>query len=124
MVGPRRSQTQSPSKQHFQPSVPIPSNNAFARPASAHGQMSPIQAYSQIDNIPGPRANLPARGFREELEFVQPTDETQHDPLQRWKGTPVFHFGFGGTVVSTFPKHIPRYSAGAVRPQIKCGVGE
>ncbi len=122
--GPRRSQTQSPSKQRARPSIAMPNSDFFTRPASAHGQMSPTRAYSQLDSILPPRPNVQARGLVQELDFVQPNDGTQSDPLQRWKGSPIFRFGFGGIVVSTFPKHIPRYSGGAVRPQIKSAVGE
>ena len=124
VTAPRRSQTQSPSKQRYQPTVAIPNNEAFARPASAHGQMSPTRQYPHMESVLPPQPYTQARGHVQELDFLQPTDDTQFDPLQRWKGAPVFHFGFGGTVVSCFPKHVPRYSAGAVRPQIKPTVGE
>ena len=124
IAGPRRSQTQSPSKQKARPSIAMPNSDFFTRPASAHGQMSPTRAYSQMDSILPPRTNVQARGLVSELDFVQPTDGTQNDPLQRWRGSPIFRFGLGGSVVSTFPKHIPRYSAGAVRPQLKSVGGE
>ena len=124
MSAPRRSQTQSPSKQRPRPSIPVTTTEPYGRPASAHGQMSPVRAYSQMDNMQPQRSSLHARGFADELDFVQPTDETLNDPLQRWKGAPVFHFGFGGTLVTMFPKHVPRYSAGSVRPQLKPTLGE
>jgi hypothetical protein len=58
------------------------------------------------------------------LEFIPPTDGQQLDPLERWKGAPIFRFGFGGAVISSFPKHIPRYSAGQAAPMIKSCPGE
>jgi hypothetical protein len=58
------------------------------------------------------------------LEFIPPTDGQQLDTLERWKGAPIFKFGFGGAVISCFPKHIPRYSAGQAAPMIKSCPGE
>lgn len=60
----------------------------------------------------------------EEFDYIQPTDETIHDPLQRWKGAPIFRFGFGGNVVTSFPVKVPRYSAASIRPQMKVSSGE
>jgi hypothetical protein len=60
----------------------------------------------------------------QQLEFVAPMDGQEQDPLERWKGAPIFKFGFGGCVISSFPKHIPRYSAGQVAPMIKPSAGE
>jgi hypothetical protein len=58
------------------------------------------------------------------LAFITPVDGQEQDTLQRWKGAPIFKFGFGGAVVSCFPKHIPRYSAGQTAPMIKPSPGE
>jgi hypothetical protein len=46
------------------------------------------------------------------------------DPLERWKGCPIISFGFGGAIVTSFPKQIPRYAVGQNSPKIKCGPGE
>lgn len=56
--------------------------------------------------------------------FILPSDGRELDPLERWKGCPVFNFGFGGHVVTSFPKQIPRYSTGQLVPMIKCTAGE
>jgi len=56
--------------------------------------------------------------------FIVPSDGRELDPLERWKGCPVFNFGFGGHVVTSFPKQIPRYSTGQLVPMIKCTAGE
>ncbi|MCJ1406488.1 vesicle coat component [Ptychographa xylographoides] len=56
--------------------------------------------------------------------FVVPTDGLERDALERWKGCPVFNFGFGGNIVTSFPKQIPRYGAGQLVPMIKCVPGE
>ena len=56
--------------------------------------------------------------------FIVPSDGSEHDPLERWKGCPVFNFGFGGHVVTSFPTRIPRYASGQLVPMIKCGPGE
>lgn len=119
---PRRSQTQSPSKQRPQPNFPIYNSDVMHRPASAYGQPLPNRPVAHLDSVPRP--GVRPRGLASELEFVRPQDDTQFDPLERWKGAPVFKFGFGGFIVSTFPKHVPRYTAGASRPQIKASPGE
>ncbi|MCJ1248350.1 vesicle coat component [Trapelia coarctata] len=56
--------------------------------------------------------------------FMVPSDGREQDLLERWKGCPVFNFGFGGHVVTSFPKQIPRYAAGQLVPMIKCTAGE
>ncbi|KIW56945.1 hypothetical protein PV05_05557 [Exophiala xenobiotica] len=122
MAPPRRSQTQSPSKQRPQATFPPYVHEAPNRPASAFGQ--PTVPRAALESMPPSRPNVRARGFAPDLEFVRPIDEAQFDPLERWKGAPVFRFGFGGCVVSTFPKHVPRYAVGAARPQIKATPGE
>ena len=121
-AGPRRVQTQSPSKQFRQPSIILPNETVSNRPASAYGQMSPTVA--QAEGFAPSRPNVQARGLHRELDFIRPTNETVNDPLERWKGSPVFHFGFGGSVVTTFPRHIPRYGAGTSGPQLKPTVGD
>jgi len=57
-------------------------------------------------------------------DCIVPEDERAGDPLQRWKGYPVFAWGLGGTVVTSFPKQIPRYGGGASAPMMKCSPGE
>lgn len=121
---PRRSQTQSPSRQRPQQSFPTYDNDFINRPASAYGQPLPSTTSVQLESFPLARPNVSARGFAPELEYVRPLDDTQFDPLERWKGIPIFKFGFGGSILSTFPKHVPRYSAGSARPQIKSSPGE
>ncbi|KPI41677.1 COPII coat assembly protein sec16 [Cyphellophora attinorum] len=119
---PRRSQTQSPSKQRPQATPPAQQRHPGFRPASAHGHVAPMRSISEV--TPVARPNLYNSGVTEQYDFIRPTDEQQADPLERWKGAPVFRFGFGGKVISTFPKHVPRFSAGATRPLIKPTVGD
>jgi hypothetical protein len=59
-----------------------------------------------------------------EYDCIAPTDERAADPLQRWRGAPVFTWGLGGIVVTTFPRQIPRYGGGATMPMMKCCPGE
>ncbi|ETN40669.1 uncharacterized protein HMPREF1541_04948 [Cyphellophora europaea CBS 101466] len=121
---PKRSQTQSPSKQRPQATPPMSQRHSGYRPASAHGSVAPMRPLAQVESAPFTRAHAQGPSFVEQVDFVQPTDELRFDPLERWKGAPVLRFGFGGAIVSTFPKHVPRYSAGAVKPQIKPTVGD
>ncbi|KIW96981.1 uncharacterized protein Z519_02372 [Cladophialophora bantiana CBS 173.52] len=120
---PRRSQTQSPSKQRSQGAFPSYQTDFINRPASAYGQPPPSRTVAPLEAVPPARPSVQARGLVPELEFVRPQDDTQFDPLERWKGAPLFRFGFGGTVISTFPKLVPRYATGALRPQIKPTAG-
>jgi hypothetical protein len=121
---PRRSQTQSPSKQRPQPSFQNLVSDFPNRPASAYGQSSPSKSFAQMESLPPTRPKLLSQSLAPELDFVQPVDDTQFDPLQRWKGAPLITFGFAGTLVTSFPRHIPRYTTGAARPQIKSSPGE
>jgi hypothetical protein len=57
------------------------------------------------------------------LQFILPTDGTEHDPLQRWKGKPIFSWGFGGSVVTSFPSHVQRFTSQA-QAMIKCTSGD
>ncbi|KAH2920011.1 vesicle coat component [Aspergillus fumigatus] len=119
-VPPRRSQTQSPS-QTLSPRLSVPSLDPFQRPASVHGSTSPTRTVNPYAPAPVPTHN---RAPSQVLEFIPPTDGQQLDSLERWKGAPIFKFGFGGAVISCFPKHIPRYSAGQAAPMIKSCPGE
>ncbi|KAL4918095.1 Sec23-binding domain of Sec16-domain-containing protein [Aspergillus aurantiobrunneus] len=120
-VPPRRSHTQSPTQQQSGPRLSVPSVDPFKRPASVHTPSSPTKA---------PNAYAPAqsfshiRGISQSLDFIPPSDGQELDNLERWRGAPIFKFGFGGTVLSCFPKHIPRYSAGQTAPKIKPMAGE
>ena len=96
---------------------------APARPASANLQGS--SSYLESPNIRVPQRAIPqARSFSQSFDFIRPSDGREKDPLERWKGSPIFTFGFGGTSVSSFPKQIPRYPAGQTFPMIKCSPGE
>lgn len=109
---------------------------AIDRPASTNGVTSPITAASPYTPFAGapptsqPSASAAApqqrrrRTFSRDLSYVKPTDETVSDPLERWKGAPIFKWGLGGAVLTSFPKEIPRYGTGTVLPMIKCTPGE
>lgn len=121
---PRRSQTQSPSKQRPQPSFQTLIGDFANRPASAYGQSSPSRPFVQLASDPPARTKTFASGLVTELDFVRPVDDTQFDPLERWKGAPLITFGFAGTLVTSFPKHVPRYTTGIAKPQVKAMPGE
>ncbi|RJE26130.1 hypothetical protein PHISCL_01573 [Aspergillus sclerotialis] len=119
---PRRSQTQSPSRQqHAGPSLPMQSVDTFQRPASAHDSSSPIK---EVSPYAPSQVSARNRAASQHLQFVPPNDGQQLDPLERWKGAPIVSFGFGGVVTSCFPRHIPRYVAGQAAPMIKSTPGE
>lgn len=119
---PRRSQTQSPSRQQIVgPSLSMQSTEPFQRPASAHDTSSPIK---EATPYAPSQVSARNRAASQHIHFIPPSDEQQLDPLQRWKGAPIVSFGFGGVITSCFPKHIPRYVAGQAAPLIKSSPGE
>jgi hypothetical protein len=119
---PRRSQTQSPGAVRPRPGLPFNVQEFVQRPASTNHQAAPIHsrpAYGVSQQVHH-RGGKPSQS----LDFIFPTDGSEHDPLERWKGCPILAFGFGGLTVTSFPKHIPRYAAGQTAPMIKCSPGE
>lgn len=107
---PQRPRTQSPDTTLKGPRV--------TRPTSAG-----VPPASQPENtIRGPI--LPhRRQFSRELSFVQPQDERNQDPLQRWRGQPIFRWNAGGTILHSFPKRTPFYASGQSLPALKCTSG-
>lgn len=111
---PPRSMTQSPGKggqaQALRAAMQSPPRTAPPPSVTMSSMLSPNSRQS--------KTALP------ELDLVPPTDGREMDPLQRWKGCPIFKFGFNDTAVSTFPKHVPRYTSGHMVPKIMPTVGE
>ncbi|TKA66910.1 hypothetical protein B0A49_10574 [Cryomyces minteri] len=119
---PRRSKTQSPGvvmkgpKLNFLP---------IERPASVHGPSSPTfspPSVPQQHNVVVAPSHR--RQFSRDLVFITPDDERKLDRMERWKGYPIFAWGIGGTIVTSFPKQTPRYGTGHAIPMIKCSPGE
>ncbi|CAG7918030.1 unnamed protein product [Penicillium olsonii] len=117
----RRAQTQSPGRDVSSPRASGPSLDTMQRPASVHASGSPTKVANPYAPVQVPLQN---RAVTQHLEFIAPNDGQENDHLERWKGAPIFKFGFGGSVVSCFPRHTPRYSAGQVAPMIKPTPGE
>lgn len=108
---PPRSQTQSPGALYGKRSPKKP-GDPIPRPSSVHSPSSP-RTPSMYAPAPAPTAPVAVpsrpRGMSQNFNLIAPTDGREHDPLQRWKGAPVFYWGVGGTIVTSFPKDIPRY---------------
>ena len=119
---PQRSQTQSPGAGKYLPELPVNTQNLYQRPASVNDHTSPPS--SQILAPSGGSERQRERTFSKELHYVRPTDGRELDDLERWKGYPIISFGFGGAIVTSFPKHVPRYATGQTAPMIKCSPGE
>ncbi|CCF39808.1 COPII coat assembly protein SEC16 [Colletotrichum higginsianum] len=114
---PQRSYTQSPVSSH----EARPSSQPVPRPASVQSPTSPRAArafQSAQASVPRPR------GSSQSLNLVAPTDGRENDPLQRWKGAPIISWGVGGTIITSFPKNVPRYSMGSTAPMIIRSPGE
>ncbi|KGO74279.1 COPII coat assembly protein, Sec16 [Penicillium italicum] len=121
-MGPlRRSQTQSPARDLTSPRSYGQNIDAIQRPASVQVSGSPTKTVNPYASVQAASQN---RAPTQHLEFIVPNDGQEHDPLERWKGAPIFKFGFGGSIASCFPKHIPRYSAGQAAPMIQPTLGE
>ncbi|KAF2428095.1 hypothetical protein EJ08DRAFT_329464 [Tothia fuscella] len=114
IIPPRRSQTSSPGAALKNPRLAM-TNFDSPRPASAHGPISPKLAVAQLSRA----QTMPRQPACEESNLLMPQDDRAQDPLQRWKGAPIFNFGIGSSVVSSFPKYVPRYGAGQIGPMIK-----
>ena len=113
-AAPQRPRTQSPDATMKGPRAVTQS--AMVRPNSSAGMPSVPQ--------PAQRPVLPhRRQFSRELTFAVPQDERSLDPLERWKGHPVFKWSASGTILSTFPKQTPFYAAGQGIPSVKCTPG-
>ena len=101
---PRRSQTQSPE-------------------TAMHGRRTQRQvSYAEPHVVPASktRGRAPSKSYN----YIAPSDGREQDPLQRWRGAPVFAWGAAGTLITTFPKDVPRYSMGSTVPQIQRTPGE
>lgn len=120
---PKRSQTISPGAIKGRQELPISYREPYQRPASSNDHVLPSSATSAY-STPSVQAASRARGFSQKQDYIKPSDGREFDPLERWKGSPILSFGFGGTVVTTFPKRIPRYNAGQTTAMLKCSPGE
>jgi len=116
---PKRSKTQSPSlvmKQTAQ-KFPVLDRSVSSTAFPAYQAAAPTQSSSGLALPPAQRQ------FSADLSYAVPQDERSTDPLERWKGYPIFHWGPSGALVSSFPKQAPFYPAGHGIPSIKCTPG-
>ncbi|KAK4138623.1 hypothetical protein BT67DRAFT_453207 [Trichocladium antarcticum] len=126
---PLRSQTQSPGALYG--SRPVMPADPIPRPSSVHDVTSPrATSYSAAAIPPGPVPGAPStttsrpRGFSLNLNVIPPTDGRENDPLQRWRGAPLITWGVGGTLVTMFPKEVPRYGMNSSIPAVVRSPGE
>lgn len=123
---PPRSRTQSPGKLYG------PRNGKAlehsGRPSTGHGPTHmqetsyPVAAASPVTYAP--TASSQPRGRSQTINYVPPTDGRERDPLQRWRGVPLISWGVGGTIVTMFPKDVPRYGISQALPSIVRSPGE
>ncbi|KAI9149421.1 COPII coat assembly protein sec16 [Paramyrothecium foliicola] len=112
-AAPPRAHTQSPG--FAAGHRPVSRSSDFGqRSASTHSPTSPVLAKAAQAIISPKRV----RAQSTSLNMVPPTDGREHDPLERWKGAPILAWGVGGTVVTTFPKSVPRYGMNQAAPSI------
>jgi COPII coat assembly protein SEC16 len=122
-AAPPRPKTQSPGATMKQPKF---SMSQIERPTSAAG-VPHVPRSTAHHQQPATRAPGPAlphrRQFSREANFAPPQDERSQDPLQRWKGHPIFSWNAAGGIVSTFPKHTPYWGGGPGVSSIKVTPG-
>lgn len=103
---------------------------AFDRPAAAGHVVSPLAG--PLPPAPTQQATMSSsrpvklahrRQFSRDLSFAVPQDERAQDPLERWKGHPIFTWSPSGAIVHSFPKQSAFYAAGHGIPSIKCTPG-
>ncbi|KAH7318336.1 Sec23-binding domain of Sec16-domain-containing protein [Stachybotrys elegans] len=116
---PPRADTQSPSASQTSRPATRTSSESARGPSSNYSPSAPVVAKST------PQAgHTRTRGQSLTMQIVPPTDGREHDPLQRWKGVPIVTWGVGGTVVTSFPKSVPRYGMNQSVPTIFRTPGE
>lgn len=120
---PRRSQTQSPGAARPRPEALNRTKDTYQRPVSASDRLSPVRTEPPAP-FPYATSKRNTNTSAQNVNYMPPVDGREHDLLARWKGSPILTFGFGGMVVTSFPKHIPLYTAGRGFPMIKCNPGE
>lgn len=119
----RRSQTQSPGAVRSKAGPPSTMPEPIYRPASTNYQDFSTHLNLQ-HGVTSYQSGLHERSLPQRSNYITPTDGREHDPLERWRGCPVITFGFGGVIITSFPKRVPRYSTGQAIPLIKCSPGE
>ncbi|KAL2195025.1 Sec23-binding domain of Sec16-domain-containing protein [Corynascus similis CBS 632.67] len=129
---PPRSHTQSPGALYgnrgARPVEPIPRPSSVNDPTSpreaAHAAAAP-QAFAPVAAATTSSTTYRRpRGASLNLNVIPPTDGREHDPLQRWRGAPIISWGVGGTVVTMFPKEVPRYGMNQTLPAVVRSPGE
>jgi hypothetical protein len=137
LAPPVRSQTMSPggsfqrSASREPPPRPASVQSAHVGPTFAGAAQVQGHAQAQSHAAGAPRRtntsfapSMRPRGLSATFDLVPPSDERQHDPLQRWKGTPLISWGVGGSVVTVFPKDVPRYLPNQPHPLVVRAPGE
>ncbi|KAK1760957.1 putative COPII coat assembly protein sec-16 [Echria macrotheca] len=122
---PPRSQTQSPGKLHGNRNGKV--IEPGPRPSSVHGPAPPQPAAAAAYAPTAPShfsAPSRPRGASQNFNLVAPTDGREKDPLQRWRGVPLISWGVGGTMVTMFPKDVPRYGINQSVPMVVRSPGE
>ncbi|KKA28399.1 hypothetical protein TD95_000215 [Thielaviopsis punctulata] len=103
-------------------SLYTPSAPTSTMPKAAPGQAAMPAPTGTATQYMAPVARTRAPSLK--LNLVPPTDGREHDPLQRWQGSPIVSWSSSGNIVTSFPKNVPRYSAGSSVPMMVRAAGE
>jgi hypothetical protein len=125
---PQRSRTQSPGAVM---KTARTAAAAFERPTATNHVSSPLAPslpHAAVQHATSTSPQRPVklahkRQFSRDLAFAVPQDDRAQDPLERWKGHPIFTWSRSGTIVHSFPKQSAFYAVGHGLPSIKCTPG-
>ncbi|KAJ6259706.1 hypothetical protein Dda_5344 [Drechslerella dactyloides] len=124
---PKRSATQSPGFAAFRSAnvhgIQRPNSAAASHVASSNMGHSPVDTRRPSYPI---QTAYPSAAPPVLQNFMAPPPGSlaASDPLERWKGSPLFCWGFGGDVVTMFPVHTNRWNAETGQQVIKTSLGE
>ena len=124
-IPPRRSHTQSPGKSTPLMTTAADTHDLVQRPASAQSPCLPGSGPSSFSAISAAVAPTPMAYDPVQYHNAQPSAAHPNQlGSQESREGPVFHFGAGGTLLTSFPREITIYNASSAKPTKKAVAGE
>jgi hypothetical protein len=120
---PPRAHTISPGLHYGRQKVGQKSRDPYERPSSALAHSTFPEDYPSVE--PQQQVRAPLFHMNREsiqMNFMPPEGSLANDPLERWKGAPVFTWGMGG-VVTMFPVRTQRFASDLHSTVIKSTAG-
>lgn len=114
---PPRPRTQSPKSMLIDSRNKTVKNERNQRPASVESAFKT----QSVNNFSSKNVSIESD---QDVNYSLPNDGRELDPLQRWKGSPIFVWGVGGTIITSFPKNLPRCEMNQTFPSLVRYPGE